>query len=166
MKRLALGCAVVGLLCLTLPAHGDLISYFNLDEGSGISVKGVGSIGDTNGTVQTPTGDNWVAGAPGGFSPTSGYDFAGGDSDEFILTDATAFDWGIEGNNAKSVSAWVLTRDFANGGIFDIGVGGANYNDFSLRTYNNTTDLWRAQFWGDDLDITASGSLTTGRISY
>jgi hypothetical protein len=157
MTRFALVCSVTGLFCLALPAQGDLVSYFDLEEASGIAVKGVGSIGDTNGTVLNPTGTNWVAGAPGGFSPTSGYDFNGGN--EFILTDATASELGIDGALPKTVSAWALTRSFNDGGIFDIGQGVSDGRDFSLRTLGGTNQ-WRAQFTGGstDFDFIAPGS--------
>jgi hypothetical protein len=135
-----------------------LVSYFDLEEAAGIAVKGVGSIGDTNGTVQNPTGTNWVAGAPGGFTPNSGYDFDG--ATEFILTDATAAELVIHGALPKTVSAWALTRSFNDGGIFDIGQGVSDGRDFSLRTLGGTNQ-WRAQFTGGstDFDFIAPGSV-------
>jgi len=69
---------------------------------------------------------------------------------DYVQTGKDAAELGIEGNNAKSVTAWVKTRAFNDGGIFDIG-SNADGRDFCLRTYTDATyptDRWRAQRWG------------------
>jgi hypothetical protein len=62
------------------------------------------------------------------------------------MTDANAADLGIDGNSPKTVTAWVYTRSFNDGGIFDLG-SNQNGRNFSLRTLG-TTNTWRAQRWG------------------
>ncbi|MHC4285108.1 MAG: LamG-like jellyroll fold domain-containing protein [Planctomycetota bacterium] len=80
-------------------------------------------------------------------------DFDG--TDDYIFTGKSAADLGISGNHPKTVTAWVFTREFDNGGIFDVGTR-ANSQEYCLRT-TTTDNLWRIQFWGaqgvDDLDF-------------
>ncbi len=61
-------------------------------------------------------------------------------------------DLGIEGANPKSVAAWVFTRSFNNGGIFDMGARVAGQN-FCLRTLDTGDNQWRTQLWGGAFDI-------------
>jgi hypothetical protein len=66
--------------------------------------------------------------------------------DDYIGTQVNASGLGIGDGKPKTVAAWVYTRAFNDGGIFDMG----NYADgqnFSLRTMT-TTNTWRAQRWG------------------
>jgi hypothetical protein len=67
----------------------------------------------------------------------------GGDS---VDTHVTASAMGIGGSRPKTVTAWVYTRDFNDGGIFDVG-DNVNGQNFSLRTMG-TDNLWRAQRYG------------------
>jgi len=75
---------------------------------------------------------------------------------DYVTTAASASDLGIQGGNAKSTTAWVYTRAFNNGGIWDLG-SNVNGREWSLRTMA-TQDTWRAQRWGSppnwDFDFT------------
>ncbi|MBN1844098.1 MAG: CotH kinase family protein, partial [Sedimentisphaerales bacterium] len=78
-------------------------------------------------------------------------DFDGGN--DCVTTGATASDLNIAGNHARTACAWVYTRSFNNGGLWDCGsfVEGQN---FSLRTLE-TQNTWRVQHWGSpDIDFT------------
>ncbi|MCP4455768.1 MAG: hypothetical protein GY809_30280, partial [Planctomycetes bacterium] len=66
--------------------------------------------------------------------------------DDFVSTDKTASQLGIGGNGARTVSSWVFTRSFGNGGIYDVGAR-TTAQDFSLRTLA-TDNQWRIQYWG------------------
>ncbi|MCH7919539.1 MAG: LamG domain-containing protein [Planctomycetes bacterium] len=65
-------------------------------------------------------------------------------------TGKTASSLGIGGNDPRTIAAWVLTRSFNNGGIFDVG-NRSNGQDFCLRTLT-TDNLWRIQYWGGAFD--------------
>jgi hypothetical protein len=52
----------------------------------------------------------------------------------------------IGGNKPRTVTAWVYTQDFNDGGIFDVG-DNVNGQNFSLRTLG-TDNVWRAQRFG------------------
>ena len=67
---------------------------------------------------------------------------------DYVSTGKTAADLGIEGNNPKTVTAWVFVRAFNNGAIFDVG-NRANEQDFCLRTMA-TDNNWRLQYWGSN----------------
>jgi len=58
----------------------------------------------------------------------------------------------ITGNNPRTIEAWAYTNSFNDGGIFQAGQTGTDYKDFSLRT-TTTENLWRMQFWGNDMDV-------------
>ncbi|MBN1844226.1 MAG: hypothetical protein JW810_00985 [Sedimentisphaerales bacterium] len=68
-----------------------------------------------------------------------------------LVNPQTAADLGIDGNNPKSVTAWVYTRSFNNGGLFDVGAHN-NGQEFSLRTLD-AENRWRIQYHGGDYDI-------------
>ncbi len=68
-----------------------------------------------------------------------------------LVNPQTASELGIGGNNPKSMAAWVYTRSFNNGGIFDVGAH-SNGQEFSLRTMD-TDNLWRVQYYGGDYDV-------------
>ena len=74
-----------------------------------------------------------------------------GDGD-FVSTGKSASDLGIQGNNPRTVSAWVFTRSFNDGGIYDVG-NRSTGQDFSLRTLTSDNG-WRIQYWGGDYDFT------------
>ncbi len=75
--------------------------------------------------------------------------------DQWIDIGLLASQLDIQGNRQKSVSAWVNTRGFNNGGIFDLG-NRATAQNFSLRTLD-TDNRWRIQYWGGDWDFTTTG---------
>jgi len=75
-----------------------------------------------------------------------------GDGDYVDLVNPkTAADLGLGGNNPKSITAWVYTSAFNNGGIFDVGTH-SDGQEFSLRTLNSTNQ-WRIQYYGGSYDI-------------
>jgi hypothetical protein len=65
---------------------------------------------------------------------------------DFVATNATPAMLGIDGNLPKTVTAWVYTRSFNGGGIFDMG-DNINSQNFSLRTLAQL-NRWRAQRYG------------------
>jgi len=74
-------------------------------------------------------------------------------TDDFmnLVNPKTAAELGLGGNNPKSMTAWVYTRSFNDGGIFDVG----NHSDgqeFCLRTMTND-NTWRIQYHGGAYDI-------------
>jgi hypothetical protein len=79
--------------------------------------------------------------------------------DDYVSTGKTASQLGIDGGNAKTTMAWVYTRAFNNGGIWEVGAN-VNSQDWSLRTYTDATyptDRWRVQRFGYptyDFDVT------------
>jgi len=75
-----------------------------------------------------------------------------GDGDFVALVNPrTADQLGIGGNNPRSMTVWVNTRSFNNGGIFDVGAH-SDGQEFSLRTLGSP-DQWRIQYWGGAYDI-------------
>jgi len=130
----------------TLPAitiaDPNLIGWWKLDEGEGtraVDWSGHGNHGELRGDPQ------WVNGYDGG-----ALDFDG--SGDFIFTGKNASALGIEANKPRTVTAWVYTRAFNNGGIFDMGNRAAG-QDFCLRTLG-TVNQWRIQYWSGDFDFT------------
>jgi hypothetical protein len=124
----------------TLPdipiADPSLIGWWKFDEGMGtvaLDWSGHDNHGELRGDPQ------WVSGQDGG-----ALDFDG--IDDFVFTGKNAGTLGIEGDKPKSVAAWVYTRAFNNGGIFDLGTR-SDAQDFCLRTLGGTNQ-WRTQYWG------------------
>ncbi len=70
-----------------------------------------------------------------------------------FVTGKVASQLGIDGNKPRTVSAWVYTRGYANGGIFDVGAC-VTGEDFCLRALSDIVDRWRIQYWGGDFDFT------------
>jgi WD40 repeat protein/serine/threonine protein kinase/tetratricopeptide (TPR) repeat protein len=77
-----------------------------------------------------------------------------GDGD-YLDSGKTAVDLGIAGNAPRTVTAWVYTRSFNKGGIYEMGQHGAGSTgmDFSLRTRapdeaDGGDNHWRVQYWG------------------
>jgi len=116
-------------------ADPSLIGWWKLDEGGTIAVDWSGH--DNHGTLQ---GDpQWVAGHDG-----DALDFDG--SGDWVTTDIMPADFGLDGSNPKTVTAWVYTRGFNDGGIYDMG-SQSNGQEFCLRTMTVNND-WRIQCWG------------------
>jgi len=109
-------------------------------EGNAADISGNGNDGTINGNAP------FVVGHDG-----SALDFDG--KTAYVSTGKTASALGIGGNNPRTVAAWVFTRSYGNGGIFDVG-NRATAEDFSLRTLDNTDNRWRIQYWGGDYDFT------------
>ena len=149
--------AIVVAVGLALPVEASLVAYYNFEEGSGTTINDVSGNGRT-GTFQNPdAGPDWVPGAVGNWA----LDLNG--SNQWVSTiNSLASQMDMDGNKPKTVSVWVETRSFANRGIFDLGAAGSNGRHFNLRTLGNTTDRYRAQFWGGaDFDVTATGAANT-----
>ncbi len=113
----------------------SLVGWWKLDEGGTIAVDWSGH--GNHGTLQ---GDpQWVAGHNG-----DALDFDG--SGDWVTTDIMPADFGLDGSNPKTVTAWVYTRGFNDGGIYDMG-SQSNGQEFCLRTMTTVND-WRIQCWG------------------
>jgi hypothetical protein len=120
------------------PGSANLVASYafenNVNDGSG------------NGHDGTIMGNpQYVAGQVG-----TAMDFDG--LDDYIFTGKSASDLGIGGNSPRTVTSWVYTRSYANGGIYDLGDRVAT-QDFSLRTLA-IENQWRVQYWGGDQDFT------------
>jgi len=123
----------------TDPGTEGLVAYYALD--------GDASDGSGNGNHGTLNGDPvFAAGQVGSALDCDGVD-------DFVSTGKSASDLGIAGNSPRTVSSWVFTRSFGNGGIYDVGNRAAD-QDFCLRTYNDEENRWRIQYWSGDFDFT------------
>ncbi len=121
------------------PDDTDLVAHYPF-EGNASDVSGNGNDGTLEGGPQFVTGKVGDA-----------LDFDG--VDDFVSTGKVASQLGIDGNKPRTVSAWVYTRGYANGGIFDVGAR-VTGEDFCLRTLSDIVDRWRIQYWGGDFDFT------------
>lgn len=138
---------VIVSFCLSLVStnsvRADLVGWWKLDEGSGTTTYD--SSGNSNhGTVEN--GAAYVAGHGGG----QAIDLDG--VDDYVSTGKTASDLGIGGNSSRTVAAWVYTRAFNMGAIFDVG-NRSMRQEFSLRTKGDVQNVWRVQYWDDDYDF-------------
>ncbi len=122
----------------TDPGTDGLVASYSF-EGNANDVSGNGNDGTVNG------GALFSGGHDGSALDCDGVD-------DYVSTGKVASDLGIGGNNARTISSWVFTRSFANGGIYDVGARVAG-QDFSLRTLA-TENTWRIQYWGGDSDFT------------
>jgi len=68
-----------------------------------------------------------------------------------LVNPQTAADLGIDGNKPRSMTTWVYTRSFNDGGIFDVGAHSDGQN-FCLRTLADPCS-WRIQYNGGSYDI-------------
>jgi len=78
--------------------------------------------------------------------------------DDYVLTDANATVLGIDGNNARTITAWAKTRTFGNDqfrGLYEIGGSEEDGQDFSMLTSGDEPNVWRANSEGgpEDWDI-------------
>jgi hypothetical protein len=122
-----------------VPDDTGLMAYYPF-EGNASDASGHGHNGTPEGGPQFVTGHIGQA-----------LDFDG--VDDFVSTGKVASQLDIDGNKPRTVSAWVYTRGFADGGIYDVGARVAS-EDFSLRTLGDVADQWRVQYWGGDFDFT------------
>jgi len=121
------------------PGTNGLVAHYSFENNAN-DVSGNGNDGTLNGTPAFGTG---VVG--------SALDCDG--SDDYVTTGKTASQLGIGGNSPRTISSWVYTSDFVNGGIYDMG-NRADSEDFSLRTMDSDNN-WRIQYWGaGDSDFT------------
>ena len=120
------------------PGTDGLVALYSF-EGNANDASGNGN----NGTVEG--GALFVTGQVGSALDCDG-------TDDFVSTGKTASQLGLDGNNARTISSWVFTRGFNNGGIYDVGAR-STLQDFSLRTMA-TDNVWRIQYWGNDSDFT------------
>jgi len=123
----------------------SMVAHWKLDETSGTIASdsgGNGYDGKLEGDFSFDT-----ASLPGKF----GYALDFSSPNDFVDTGKMASELGIVNNAAKSVTAWVLTRSFNDGGIYEVGQH-SDGQDFSLRT-RTSDDRWRVQYWGSSYDI-------------
>ncbi|MHC4110473.1 MAG: LamG domain-containing protein, partial [Planctomycetota bacterium] len=121
----------------------SLVALWELDESSGYTAS------DSSGS-----GNNGALNDPPVWRPTGGQikgalDFDG--KDDFVDNGKTASQLGIGGNHSRTITTWVFTRSFNEGGIYELGQGGTDGRDFSLRT-KATDDNWLVQYWGASFD--------------
>jgi len=119
-----------------------MLAHWKLDETSGT-------------TASDSSGNGYHGTLEGGFSfdtASVGGLFSGAldfsHPNDRVDTGKTALDLELANNAAKSVTAWVYTRSFNDGGIYEMGRH-SNGQDFSLRT-KTTDNWWRIQYWGSD----------------
>ena len=123
----------------------NLVGWWKLEEGPGniaIDWSGHGNHATLQGNPE------WVKGYDGGALQCDG-------NGDWATTDLSPADFGLDGGNPKTVTAWVYTTGFNNGGIYDMG-SQSDGQEFCLRTTGNV-DEWRVQRWGYptyDFDVT------------
>ncbi len=122
----------------TDPGSEGLVAYYPFD-GNANDVSGNGNNGTLNGNAQ------FTDGVEGSALDCDGVD-------GYVSTGKSASDLGISGNAPRTVSVWVYTRGFANGGIYDVG-DRTTAQDFCLRTLDSIENRWRIQYWGGDFDF-------------
>jgi len=120
------------------PDAAGLVAQYKLD-GNADDSSGNGNNGTLEGGVQ------FGAGVDGSALDCDG-------TDDFVSTGKVASDLGIAGNAPRTITVWVYTRGFANGGIYDVGAR-TTAQDFCLRTLDSIENRWRIQYWGGDLDF-------------
>ncbi|MGD8499566.1 MAG: carbohydrate binding domain-containing protein [Phycisphaerales bacterium] len=114
----------------------NLIGWWKLDEGQGTTALDWSGHGN-HATLQ---GDpEWVEGYDGGALQCDG-------SGDWATTGLRPADYGLDGGNPKTVTAWVYTTGFNDGGIYDMG-SQSDGQEFCLRTLG-TVNNWRVQRWG------------------
>ncbi len=119
----------------------NLLGWWKLDEvmGTAVDYSGHGYHGELRGGAQP------AIGMIGGAIELDGMN-------DFVYLGKNAGDLGIEGAKPKSVSAWVYTHSFHDGGIFDMGAR-VSSQDFCLRARAGNNQ-WRVQYYSVDHDFT------------
>ncbi|MGB2807147.1 MAG: C25 family cysteine peptidase [Sedimentisphaerales bacterium] len=125
-----------------------MVAHWKLDETSGTTASdssGSGYHGTLEGGFSFDT-----ASVGGKFGAALNFSHP----NDRVDTGRTALDFGLANNAAKSITSWVFTRSFNDGGIYEMGRH-SNGQDFSLRTEDDYGDnWWRVQYWGgDDIDF-------------
>jgi len=124
----------------------SMVGYWKLDETTGTTASDTSGSG-YHGTLEGGFAFD-TASIPGKFG--NALDFS--HPNDVVDTGKTACDLGLANNAAKSITAWVYTRSFNDGGIYEMGRH-SNGQDFSLRT-KTSDNWWRVQYWGgDDIDF-------------
>ncbi|MHC4315888.1 MAG: LamG-like jellyroll fold domain-containing protein, partial [Planctomycetota bacterium] len=121
--------------------HSDhnLVAWWKFDFGVGIMAYDW-SGHDNHGILM---GDpQWVASMNTMLGVAMDFDGSG----DYIYTGESASDLRIGGNHPRTVAAWVYTRAFNNGAIWDVGAH-SDSQDFCLRTLD-TDNQWRVQYGG------------------
>ncbi len=158
--------AAILTACSTGASRADLVAWYKLD----------GNTDDSQGAFDGTFNGGTPSYVP---SPVSGQAIDLDGSTQYVDTVASggvASALGIGGADPRTISAWARPEAFNNGGIWDLGPN-ASGEEYSLRTLGST-NRFRAQFWGGDVDFTAPGALehwghyamtydgTTARIYY
>jgi hypothetical protein len=117
------------------PSNTNLEAYYQF-ENNLLDTSGKGRNGDPCGT------NPGYAASKSGLGQAINLNGLG----QYVGTHVTASTLGIGGGKARTVAAWVYTRAFNNGGIFDMGAN-VNGQNFSLRTMGEP-NMWRAQRYG------------------
>ncbi|HUT46446.1 MAG TPA: LamG domain-containing protein, partial [Sedimentisphaerales bacterium] len=123
----------------------NLVGWWKLEEGPGnlaIDWSGHGNHATLQGNPE------WVDGYDGGALQCDG-------SGDWATTGIMPADFGLDGGNPKTVTAWVYTTGFNDGGIYDMG-SQVDSREFCLRT-TGTVNQWRVQRFGYptyDFDVT------------
>ena len=117
------------------PSNTNLEAYYQF-ENNLLDTSGKGRNGDPCGT------NPGYAASKSGLGQAINLNGIG----QYVGTHVTASTLGIGGGKARTVAAWVYTRAFNNGGIFDMGAN-VNGQNFSLRTMGEP-NMWRAQRYG------------------
>lgn len=131
MRRAILTVALVLVLGLVDVASAGLVVHYEFEGNANDSASSNHGMLFGNPTYET-----------GVYGQAIDVDGAG----DYVETGKTASGLGIGGNLPRTVSAWVYTHSFNNGGIFEVG-GGTLGGDFSLTT-TPRDDWWRMQIWG------------------
>ncbi|MHC4207478.1 MAG: LamG-like jellyroll fold domain-containing protein, partial [Planctomycetota bacterium] len=139
------GMQSTGTVKVNVRLPNTMQGYWTLDETSGSTARDSSGNG-FDGTLEGPFtfGTASITGKFGG-----ALDFNG--VNEHIETGKTAFDLGLMGNAARTITVWVYTRSFNDGGVYEMGRQSSG-QDFSLRT-ESTDNWWRVQYWGSSYDI-------------
>jgi hypothetical protein len=123
----------------------QMIGWWKFDEtGGSVAADSAPGGGDNSGTVVTLLSNPDNVWSTEGIVDGLGALRCDGWS-TWMDTGKYAADLGIDENRERSISVWVYTQGFNNGGIFDVGSRVAN-KDFCLRT-RNTEDQWRIEYW-------------------
>jgi len=131
----------VRIIPTTLDLDEGLVAYWKCNEGEGTIAY---DFSDTH-NADLMGGASWAVG-PLGFGGALAFNGENAYADTF----EPASNFGIDGDSPRTVSAWVYTRSFNSGGVFEVGTQ-APGEEFSLTT-TIWDDQWRMQIWGGSPD--------------
>ncbi|MFW9996760.1 MAG: DUF2341 domain-containing protein, partial [Candidatus Odinarchaeota archaeon] len=127
----------------------NYVGVWHLSQG-GLEIRRDSTSNDNDGTPKGYDNNEATDGIIGGADNFGGYN-------DYLEINKYPDDLGIGGTTEKTITAWVYTKGFNGGGIFEFGEE-SYLKDFSLRTLTSYDD-WRGQWWDDDDDFTFSDSL-------